>query len=284
MALSPDGRKAAVSCSRSNDVWLLDLASEAGSRFDTSAEPGGVAYHPDGLSIFLGEPALGSVAQVKLKELRAGRRWRSPGAPLLVEVDGSLSRLMVGTGEGGELALVRVKDLRLEKTLRLGGAPLALWTPAGRDWLALTRQADSVVKISSKDLNPSASLLPGLRPAGMDVDRIGSRALVACEGAAGTWQGGGLALLRLGDFRKVDFLPVDGGPQRAYFGPGGERAWVVCADGTLKLVSLAHGEVLGSLALGAQVGAAVPLKHGAELLLALSSQRKVLRVGLGRVP
>jgi DNA-binding beta-propeller fold protein YncE len=95
------------------------------------------------------------------------------------------------------------------------------------------------------------------------------------------WSGGGLAVFRLSDVRRVDYIEMDGGPVAVLAGPQGRRALVACEDGQLRDVDLQRRRVRGTLALGGLPTAMLPDPDGRHVLVALADRKSLLRVRVG---
>ena len=92
------------------------------------------------------------------------------------------------------------------------------------------------------------------------------------------FDGGGVAVLRLEDVRRVDYLAVPGGPLALVLSPSGTRLAVACEDGFLRMVDLPKRKVMQVLKLNARPGAMIADPDGRHLLLALADEKAVLRI------
>lgn len=95
------------------------------------------------------------------------------------------------------------------------------------------------------------------------------------------FDGGGLACIRLGDVRRVDYLEVPGGPVALQLSPSGGEVAVACEDGQLRFVDLADRRVDQSLDLGGRPGAMAADPDGKDLLVALADEKALLRIRPG---
>ncbi len=81
LALSDDGEKLAVSCSRSNDVWILDLGSGQPLRIDTEPRPAGLRFDAEAGKILVAESDGENLAQISLDQARVTRRFKVLAQP-----------------------------------------------------------------------------------------------------------------------------------------------------------------------------------------------------------
>lgn len=344
LAMAPDGHTLAVACRRSNDVWLLDMNSgpeQAPNRIDTGARPRALLFQAGRPGFFVAEGISpnASVALLRLDDHRVARRYQPKG--LLgrwLELPQEQRLLAARVGEP-LLGVYRSKDWHLVKAVNVGGEVTALYAGQG-SWWAATRQADSFVRLSPRDMSLQAVALAGPEPHGLDVDLKGGLAYVACQGRrgeaaplslptptplpavlspldvsdtteadaqaaedeetdaadaedtedviqrlqdqdAGRFAGGGIAVFRLEDTRRVDYIPLPGGPSFVAASLDGRRLAIACADGQLRMLDLASRKVTHLLQLGGVPGAMQASTDGKELWVALSNVKHLLRVKPG---
>jgi hypothetical protein len=96
-----------------------------------------------------------------------------------------------------------------------------------------------------------------------------------------SWDGGGLAVFRLSDARRLDYIELPGGPVAALCDSSGERAAVACEDGSLRIVDLRRRRILRELPLGGRPGAMLRHPDGKRILIALYDQKSLLLVRPG---
>jgi hypothetical protein len=118
------------------------------------------------------------------------------------------------------------------------------------------------------DVSPDA----GDEEAGPDEDEA------PATGGEHRWDGGGVAVFRLDELRRVDYVAVPGGPVALAVAGSGQTAAVACEDGHLRLVDLASRSVVGDLALGGRPSALLQLPGSRGLLVALADQKTLLRI------
>jgi hypothetical protein len=323
LAVDAQGAALAVACSRSNDVWVLNLADGSlRHRIDTLPRPRAVLFHPERELFFVAE-GLSSVAQVRLEDQRVARRVRPRSRVSRLAYEPVRERLF-GAHQGlPTLGVYRLRDMHLESSLAVGGEVSDLAFGDGDAWL-VTRQADALVRLTLIDLSVKASVLAGPEPRGLDLLTGLDRALVACHGRKGEasplalptpvpspdtlapaapegeepgpeaalaeaepsplpsggrhWDGGGLAVYRLSDVRRLDYIELPGGPMAVMADAQGRRAAVACADGKLRIVDLEKRKVLHSMDLGGRPGAVQRHPDGRHLLIALQDQKALLKV------
>jgi DNA-binding beta-propeller fold protein YncE len=187
LALGPDGHSLAVACKRSNDVWLLDLSSGAGlGRIDTGARPRALLFHQEKPAFYVAEGLSpnASVALINLTDQRVARRFRPQGlVSRWLELPQQDRLLAARLGEP-LLGVYRLKDWHLVKTVAVGGEVTAL--AADKEaWWAATREADSLARLSPRDLSLQAVALAGPEPRGLVLDSSAGLAFVACQGRVG---------------------------------------------------------------------------------------------------
>lgn len=343
-AMAPDGRTLAVACKRSNDVWLLDMESgpeQAPHRIDTGARPRALLFQAGKPGFFVAEGLSpnASVALIKLDDHRVARRYQPKGSlGRWLELPGEQRLLAARVGEP-LLGVYRSKDWHLIKAVNVGGEVTALFADRSHWWVA-TRQADSLVRLSPRDMSLQAVALAGPEPHGLSVDEKAGLAYVACQGRRGEaaplslptptplpsalspldlsdtaeadaqsaaaaeldagdaedteevirrlqdqdaerYAGGGIAVFRLEDTRRVDYIPLPGGPSFVQASPDGQHLAIACADGQLRMLDLASRKVTHLLRLGGVPGAMQMSGNGKELWLALSNAKQLLRIKPG---
>lgn len=329
MSLDAGGGRLAVTCLRSNDLWILDAAKGTLlHRIDTLPRPRTALFHPEHEAVFVAE-GLSSVALIRLDDERVARRFRPVSRISRLAWEPDSGRLF-GAHEGlPTLGVYRLRDMHHETTVAVGGAVTDLAFLGREGWLA-TRQADALVKVSLTDLSVKNAALAGPDPRALDLLPAADRGFLACHGRAGeaaplalptpipspdslgalspsagaedadagpaaeaaaeepespparaAWDGGGLAVFRLSDVRRIDYIEVGGGPVAVVVGPSARRALVACEDGILKTVDLKRRKVLYGLPLGGRPTCMLRDPDGRHILVALADRKSVLRVRTG---
>jgi hypothetical protein len=344
MALGPDQSTLAIACHRSNDVWFLDMDQKGADlgRIDTGSRPRALLFNGDKPSFFVAEGVSpnASVALIKRSDQRVARRYQPRG--LLshwLELHAENRLLAARLGEP-LLAVYRLKDWHLVKAVPVGGEVTAL--AADKDhWWATTRQADSLARLSPRDLSLQAVALAGPEPRGLVLDSGQGLAYVACQGRLGEavplalpsptppdsglspltpsaesddieagentdatdnsadeedaadesvsaqagpdrFAGGGLAVFRLDDTRRLDYAEVPGGPTYLALSKDGLRVALACADGQLRIFDLAARKVVYTLRLGGVPGAMLLSPNGRQLWVALNNVKQLVVVDPGQ--
>jgi len=333
LALDPEAKRLAVVCRRSNDVWVLDLASGLPLvRVDTLPKPRSVLFHPEGLTFYVAE-GLSSVAQVRLSDRRVARRFKPRARVGLLSYEPVSKRLYGGQVGLPTLGVYRLKDMHLETVVAVGGEVQAIAFQNEDAWV-LTRQADALVRLGLVNMSVKAASITGPEPRSLALDGAGL-AYVACRGRQGEvpalelptplpspealsplsdtaeageegetltalavseedqeddeplaldlaalhrFDGGGVAVIRLADVRRTDYLPVPGGPQAVLISPSGRQLALACEDGFLRMLDLSKRRVVQMLKLNARPGAMIADPDGRHLLLALADEKAVLRI------
>jgi DNA-binding beta-propeller fold protein YncE len=336
LSADPSGKRLAVLCRRSNDVWVLSAADGALlERIDTLPKPKALLFHPDGLSFYVSE-GLSSVAQVRLEDRRVARDFL-PAEPVgSFAYDPEGGRLFCGHPGIPDVGVYRLKDFHLENDLGLGGEAAAVEF-LGRDAWVATRQSDALVRIALTDMATKEIAEAGPSPRALALDGKGGWAYVACHGRPGDpsplaqpspaatpltlapltppdaaaaglspsadddegpddgseladadaaafhlYDGSGVAVYRLQDVRRVDYLPVPGGPVAMVLAPSRRFLALACDDGNLRLLDLEGRRVAETLPLGGRPGAMIAAPDGKSLWVALSSDKALVEVLPGR--
>jgi len=188
MALDPEEATLAVACRRSNDVWLLDMARQGADlgRIDTGSKPRALLFNGDKPSFYVAEGVSpnASVALIKRSDRRVARRYQPKGLlSRWLELPKENRLLAARLGEP-LLAVYRLKDWHLVKAVPVGGEVTALAADA-EHWWAATRQADSLARLSPRDLSLQAVALAGPEPRGLALAPKQGLAFVACQGRLG---------------------------------------------------------------------------------------------------
>ncbi|HTB33929.1 MAG TPA: hypothetical protein VK842_03645, partial [bacterium] len=202
------------------------------------------------------------------------------------------------TSQADGLARLSLTDMSVRTAALAGPDPRAMDADAARGWayVACHGRAGEAGDLLLPSPTPSPEVLSPLSgtadseddAAAGDDDAAGDTAEAAAPdedadeapapGGGHRWDGGGLAVFRLDELRRVDYVPVPGGPVAVAASPSGRTVAVACEDGHLRLVDLASRDVVGDLALGGRPSVLLKLDHGQGLLVALADQKNLLRV------
>jgi DNA-binding beta-propeller fold protein YncE len=115
VACSPDGRRAAVSNLWSGTLTLLEVGDKAIAAAGTvavGAQPRGLAFAPDGDSVYVALAGADEVAQVGWRARKVLRRWSAPTEPRRLALTPDGRHLAAASGRSGE---VRCWDTRTGK-------------------------------------------------------------------------------------------------------------------------------------------------------------------------
>ncbi|HXB98522.1 MAG TPA: hypothetical protein VNZ54_10760 [bacterium] len=201
------------------------------------------------------------------------------------------------TSQADGLARLSLTDMSVRTAALAGPDPRALAADTGQGWayVACHGRAGEAGDL----LLPTPSPTPEtLSPLSGTADEEDDAAAAGDDDAAGDtqeaegpdedeapaaggehrWDGGGVAVFRLDELRRVDYVPVEGGPVALAVAPSGRTAAVACEDGHLRLVDLASRAVVADLTLGGRPSAMLELPDGRGLLVALADQKNLLRV------
>lgn len=274
LRLSPDGSKLGVACSRSNDVWIFDLAGGPLLRVDTGLQPADLLFEPDGGRVLVSESGSDTVAQVSLAQKRVTRRFKVLPEPARLEFFGP-DRILVTSLSLPGAGVFRGPGMRAEKTLVLEGFVERILPSAdGKELFAATRESGAFVRIRSADLNPQLSVLVGAAPVDLALDRQGAFAWVAGEGKFDPFDEeseplpGSLTCVRLSDGRAVDSVPLCPGARAMALSGSGRYLYVLCGEESeMQVFSASSLDLQGSLTL-----------HGDPTALAVSADGKRIYV------
>ncbi len=282
LALSPDGRRLAVSCARSNDVWVLDLAGGPSRRIDTGAGPAGLFFDAALDRLLVAEGQGQGVSQVMIDEKRVTRRFKVLASPQRLQRFDCLGdaaeneRYLVTGLDYPGAGIYRGTNFRQEKTIMLEG-PVAGLSPSvdGKDLFAITRDPSSMVRIRVADLSPQVSLKVSGTPVDFVFSKDGRFAWVAGRGHTFDQSSeerapepGVLSLVRLKDFRVVDFAPLSAGVRALAISRSGKYLYALCDE---------EGEVQVLDAFSSKIRARLPL-HGSPVAMILSDDGRRLYV------
>lgn len=296
--LRPDGDGFYVAEGLSN-VALVGMADQ---RVERSYRPflpiGGFAFEPASKRLFCAQVGLPTLGVYRPSDMHLETSLDVGGEVQAVAFDGVDG--WVVTRQADALVRVSLKEMNVQSGALAGpdprglaldldsglayvpchgraGAPLALALPSPVD------EADSV----SPDADDGDAAAAGALPAPAGRPRNAQAALDAEEdgviGAAEAtashrYDGSGVAVLRLRDVRRVDYIDVPGGPVAAILAPSRRLLAVACEDGMLRLVDLRGRRVAAALDLEGRPGAMILDPDGQSLLVALSSAKVVERV------
>jgi hypothetical protein len=250
-------------------------------------------------------------------EPRSGRLFAGhQGVPLLgvyrlkdmhlettVEVGGEVVDLAFGpkdawilTSQADGLARLSLTDMSLRTAALAGPDPRALDADAEHGWavVACHGRAGEAGDLQLPTPTPSPEALSPLSgtadsedaAAGEEDDAAGDTNEAAGDdedeapapGGEHRWDGGGVAVFRLEELRRVDYVAVPGGPVALAASGSGLTVAVACEDGHLRLVDLASRAVVADLALGGRPSVMLKLSGGRGLLVALADQKNLLRI------
>jgi YVTN family beta-propeller protein len=241
------------------------------------------------LAARLGEPVLGIY---RLKDLHLKKT---------VDVGGEVTAVAarpgawwVATRQADSLARLSPADLSLQAVALAGPEPRSIALDDGHGLayvpcqgrlgeaapLALPKPTPTLETLSPLELTDTAESLEedAAEPAGLEdpEDLEAER-----EPAEDRFAGGGLAIFRLKDTRRLSYLEIPGGPSFAALSADGSRLALACADGQLRMVDLARGKVTHMLKLGGTPGAMMEEPGSRRLLVALSDSKQLLRIQPG---
>lgn len=153
-------------------------------------------------------------------------------------------------------------------------APLALPTPIPTyDGLSNLQGVSDAAEAQDEE-GPDAAAGASEEPAEDPSEALTSR--------PSSWDGGGLAVFRLSDARRLDYLELPGGPIAVIANGDATRAAVACEDGKLRIVDLLRRKVLHALDLGGRPGAMILSPDGSHFWVALADQKSLLKVLPGK--
>jgi len=264
---------------------------------------GGFSWEPASRRLFCSHSGLPTLGVYRLKDMHLETTEAVGG-----EVEGvafSGRDAWVATRAADALVRISLKDMGIKAAALAGPEPrgLALDPGAGLAYVPCHGRAGQAQALALPSPVPTPAGLSPLSPGAMaeDEDEPLSPSAAIADGddededqdqdagvagppapadaaASHRWDGSGVAVVRLEDVRRVDYIAVDGGPVAAVLSPSGRRLAVACEDGRLRLVDLAQRAVVDTLDLGGRPGALILAPGGGTLLAALGSDKAVVEV------
>lgn len=299
LALSSDETTLAVACTRSNDVWVLDLAGGSPSkRIDTGPQPAGMLLDVSARRVLVAESGADTLAQISLEEGRVTRRFKVLPEPVRLQL---LQDPGAAAGAGAQRILVtslnvmgfgvfRGSSLRAEKMVMLEGfVEKLLPSKDGKELFAVTRDNAAFARVRLADLSPQWSLRVKGSPVDLALSQDGQFAWVA---GAGNFfdqtegdrlpDPGGLSLIRLSDSRVVDSSTLCPGVKAMLLSRSGAYLYVLCQEeDELQVFDSRDLIMKASLGIHGSPGAMALSADGARLYVAQRDLKQVLAVATG---
>jgi DNA-binding beta-propeller fold protein YncE len=262
---------------------------------------GDFAYEAGTRRLFCGHVGLPTLGVYRLKDMHLETTEAVGGEVESVAFEGR--NAWVVTRDADALVRISLKDMGVKAAALAGPEPrgLALDAPGGLAYIACHGRAGEAAALSVPTPAPTEEVLSPISPsaselgAGGEEDESGTaadqedasddaegEAIPAADAAAfHRYDGSGVAVARLDEVRRVDYIAVPGGPVAALLSPSRTVLALACEDGTLRLLDLASRRVVASLDLGGRPGAMAADPDGKSLLIALSSDKVVEQIRPG---
>jgi sugar lactone lactonase YvrE len=263
-------------------------------RFRPRSRVGYLAYEPGSQRIFGGHVGLPTVGVYRLKDMHLETSVSVGGEVQAMAFVGNDAWVL--TRQADALVRVNLTDMSVKaasatgpepRSMALDGQGRAFVACRGRQGeasaLALptaepTEEALSPISATAEGDAEEGDTLTALAADDASMEEADDEPLALDLSALHRFDGGGVAVLRLEDVRKVDYIPVPGGPMALLLSPSGKRLALACEDGFLRMVDLEKRKVMQVLKLNARPGAMVADPDGRHLLLALNDEKAVLRI------
>jgi hypothetical protein len=284
-----------------SNVALVGLEDQ---RVERSFRPfwpiGGFAFEPGSRRLFCAQVGLPTLGVYRTADMHLETSLDVGGEVQAVAFAGPDG--WVVTRQADALVRVSLKEMSVQSGALAGPDPrgLALDLDAGLAYIPCHGRAGAASALAlpgpipedaadsvSPDADDEDAAAAGTPPtpagrsrnaqAALDAEEDG--VIPAAEAAAfHRYDGSGVAVLRLRDVRRVDYIAVPGGPVAAILAPSRRLLAVACEDGMLRLVDLRGRRVAAALDLEGRPGAMLLDPDGQSLLVALSSAKIVERV------
>ncbi|HTB22715.1 MAG TPA: hypothetical protein VK914_08425 [bacterium] len=279
-----------------SNVALVGLGDQ---RVERSFRPfwpvAGFAYEAGSGRLFCAQAGLPTLGVYRLKDMHLETSLDVGGEVQAVAFAGPDA--WVATRQADALVRVSLKEMSIQAGALAGPDPrdLALDTDLGLAYVPCHGRAGAAEVLALPSPIPAAEAdavspdaqdgeagappqppSPGRSAAEIAEENAEDGVISASDAAAQQrFQGSGVAVVRLSDVRRVDYIAVPGGPVAAILSPSRRLLAVACEDGMLRLVDLAQRRVAASLDLQGRPGAMLPEPGGSGLLVALRSAKVV---------
>jgi DNA-binding beta-propeller fold protein YncE len=254
-------------------------------RFKPRSRVGRLSYEPVSGRLFGGHVGLPTLGVYRLRDMHLESSLAVGGEAVDLAFDGN--RAWVATRKADALVQLSLTDMSVRNAILAGPDPRHLDLRPGQDraLLACHGRTGEAAPLALPTPVPSPNALSSLQgiseSAEEEVEAFEEEALEEEDASDPSWDGGGLAVFRLSDARRLDYLELPGGPIAALASPDASRAAVACEDGVLRMVDLKRRRVLGELELGGRPGAMIRHPDGKRLLIALYDAKALLVVRPG---
>jgi hypothetical protein len=258
-------------------------------RFKPRSKVSRLSFEPSSGRLFGAHQGLPTLGVYRLRDMHLESSLAVGGEAVDLAFDGS--RAWIATRKADALVQLSLTDMSVKSAILAGPEPRHLDLEPSEDRafiachgrkgeaapLALPTPLPSPAALSAlQDLSESAEADDEEEETAPPADEVDEE-----DAPDPNWDGGGLAIFRLSDARRLDYVELPGGPVAALCGPSGRYAAVACEDGTLRLVDLQRRRTVRELALGGRPGAMLRHPDGRRLLIALYDQKALLVVRLG---
>ncbi|HET7465174.1 MAG TPA: YncE family protein [Candidatus Dormibacteraeota bacterium] len=206
---------------------------------DDCAEASGVLCSPDGAVVIAAARGAGHILVIDPTSIEVRRKIPVGGRPNGLAWDSLRQRVLVADVAGNSVSVVEPSTGRVLRTRELPGRPRwAAYEPTGDRYLVNVRTPAIVAVV-----DPESAEIVGTWPVssagphGLDIDRAGQRAFVACDGSR-------LVTLDITTGQETDSVEIAGGPDAIWFHPKKDEVYVAIGDPGLLQVLDAEGMVV----------------------------------------
>ena len=225
VALTPDGSRAYVSNSNSNNVSVVNTANNAIlTTVPVGNDPWGVAASPDGAKVYVVNRSSNNVKVISTATNTVTATIAVGSSPLGIALNPGGTRAFVANSGAGTVSVIDLTSNAVVATVPVGSTPhwLAI-TPDGRHVYVSNQGGGTVSVIATNNNAVIQTITVGAQPEGVAVMPDGSEVLVARASAGGT-----LTAINTTSFALTHTSIPDSffGPRKAYS--------VVTADPTAK--------------------------------------------------
>lgn len=260
-------------------------------RFKPRSRVSRMAYEPHSGRIFAGHQGLPTLGVYRLRDMHLEASLALGGELTDLAFDGNEAWLC--TRRADALVHLSLTNLSVKAAILAGPDPRRLALKAGLDraFVACHGRTGEAAPLALPTPIPTADALSALEGVSESSEALEEDA--SAEGASeaepvelpianGSWDGGGLAVFRLSDARRVDYIELPGGPVALVASPSGGMVAVACEDGQLRFVDLRLRRSIRTLALGGRPTTMLMAPDAKHLYVALADQKSLLLVSPGQ--
>ncbi len=240
--MTPDGRKVVTGGTRSNKVYIIDVATLTLLKvIPADIGPEHLAISPDSRFYYQGNPDGDSVSIIDLVSLKRIKNLRGFAQPLNITFLPDGSKAYVGNYGGHWVGVIDVKRHELLKKIKVGDMPT----------------------VSQLDPKKYLSEIKGVSNATITRD---GRYLYCADGDLGV-----VGVIDTREDKLIKVIRVGADPWRAYPSPDGKKMVVVNnGDETVSIIDIKKNKVIATLEAGPDM-VGVNFSHGKAFVISSSS-------------